>query len=234
MKRWLKYGLIGAGIGFVISLIQLVLFFIISFNEGPSEAAGLAFTIILGALIAYPFTGFLVLGIVGFILTKLIDSNLTITKKGFWVGIGIVVLIGFFGISAAYKSAGLGHKKEYLIYTLIFSIVFFISPILIGWIIQMIKNKSNWQNWTYTKKGFIIGLITGIFAFVSWVIFTGYWMYTANKEFGDLINDPSFWMIPASFIAPIIICTILGLIVEKIKSNNNQSPFTNNLKTNLK
>jgi len=226
MRAWLKGGLIGLIIGIFIVLLPYLNYILYYFNL----PFGLPY-------IPFPFRTISIILLIiifsfgGYVLEKLKDESISITKKGFLVGLffGLITIsIGFLYIFYLIRFGG---EKDYRYYealyrTIVFLILSIVECSLVGFISQKIKNKSpNWPNWGYTKKGFIIGLITGLIVFISLIVYIVWWMYKFNKGIIDAFGGyarmwNSFFVFILIVISPIIVLTIIGLIIGKLKNRN--------------
>lgn len=229
-KQWLKGGIIGFITSIVYSVGRFIPFFI--YRDG-SEGYGLAF---IATIFSTPFyiIGItiicsIIFAVVSYIRKSMgvnkidytktpIKKSISFTKTGFFIGIIISIIILFFGFRyIMYYGSGL--SNEYWLYTIISAFIAIIIPTLIGFITQKTKEKSDWQNYVYTKKGFILGAISSILILISWIIYIIFegrvFTYGIGYVFKDSMGN---FILGFSIILPILLFTIIGWIIQKIKS----------------
>ncbi len=217
--------------GFITSIIYYVSLFFSSLFSGMTMP-------ILGWILFFPIyvVGITVIISVIFIVVdhfrKMLaennSRNLTMktsfTKTGLLIGTAIAVIILFFGFRYAIMSEW--NFGKYSSYTFIFAALSIFASILVGYVAQKIRERSNWRRWGYTKKGFVIGMISCLFVIIFGLIYVVFnivlWalQYNLDKAIGiasrSIFQYLSYLLFFAVFFA--ILFTIIGWIIEKIKS----------------
>ena len=230
-KRWLKGGIIGFVTSIVYSFGRFIPFFIYR-ERSEGYGLGLIATIfttpfyIIGITIVFS----IIFAVVDYVRKNTgsqksitqknsIEKTLSFIKIGFFVGIAIAVMILFFWFRyIMYYGSGL--SNEYWIYTIIAALIAIVVPTLIGFITQKIKDKSNWQNWNYTKKGFIAGVVSSVIILISWIIYILLEGGIFREGIGHIFKDSmGNFILGSSIILPIFLFTLIGWVIRKIKSS---------------
>ncbi len=201
-KPWLK----GAIVGFIIGLVYSI----------SRYKSSLLFSYI-GWLPIFFITIAFILVFVTFASFK--NSQIPFTKRGFWVGLTISFIILYSGSYYSFITSVSRPDYHDFYYTIFFVILAIITPSLIGFISQKIKEGNAWQNWSYTKKGFTLGAISSILILISWVAYLifegGVFTYGVGYIFKDSMVN---LILSFSIVLPVLLFTIVGLIIQKIKS----------------